>query len=220
MRAILPKEATRAGDRKADHRKGVAEAGGGDRPAGGRFPSGDHGTKGAATAGKTASPPPTPVPDPREALRRELDRWCACRRFVYQFSLMAKPTAKKRNTGRGGKGALTPRMWRPTPITPPKLGLAAVKHAQQLAERAAATDQQGRAFVALAHVVAEAGGGGWPETMQRELQACRTPQERQAWAEKWGEVLSGRAERNRHAAPERPAAGAGRASIPRAGHDG
>ena len=31
-------------------------------------------------------------------------------------------------------------------------------------------EQQGRAFVALAHVVADAGGGGWPEHMTRELQ--------------------------------------------------
>ena len=54
-------------------------------------------------------------------------------------------------------------------------------------------EQQGRAFVALAHVVADAGGGGWPEQMTRDLQACRTPQERNAWAEKWGKVLSGEA---------------------------
>ena len=70
---------------------------------------------------------------------------------------MAKPTAaKKRNTGRGGKGAWTPRRWRPTRITPRKTGLAAVKHAQATAERAAATEQRGRAFTALARVVAAA----------------------------------------------------------------
>jgi hypothetical protein len=55
--------------------------------------------------------------------------------------------------------------------------------------------QQGRAFVALAHVLADAGGGGWPESMRRELQACHTPAERQAWAEKWGAYLSGQAQR-------------------------
>lgn len=118
---------------------------------------------------------------------------------------MARPTAKKRNTGRGGNGAWQPRMWRPTPVKSPKLGLVAVKHAQAMAERAARTEQQGRAFVALAHVVAEAGGGGWPETMRRELEFCRTPQERNAWAEKWGTVLSGQAERDRRG-PVRPAA--------------
>ena len=112
MRATLPKEPTRAADRKADRHEDAAEAGGGDRPAGRRFPSGDHGTKRAATA--------TTERNPRAALRRELDRWCACRRFVYQFGLMAKPPVKKRNTGRGGRGAWTPRMWRPTPITPRK----------------------------------------------------------------------------------------------------
>jgi len=65
-------------------------------------------------------------------------------------------------------------MWRPTPIRARKLGLAAIKHQQQQAER---TEQQGRAFVALAHAVADTGGGGWPESMTRELQGCATPQE-------------------------------------------
>ena len=46
-------------------------------------------------------------------------------------------------------------------------------------------------------MVADAGGGGWPESMTRELQACRTPQERNAWAEKWGKVLSGEAQREK-----------------------
>jgi len=42
-------------------------------------------------------------------------------------------------------------MWRPTPISSLWLGLAAVKHHQDMAERA---EQQGRAFTALARVVA------------------------------------------------------------------
>ena len=92
----------------------------------------------------------------------------------------------------------------PTPIRARKLGLVAVKHKQQQAER---TEQQGRAFVALAHVVADAGGGGWPEQMTRDLQACRTPQERNAWAEKWGKVLNGEAEREKRGVPERPMRG-------------
>ena len=78
---------------------------------------------------------------------------------------------------------------------------------RQPAERAARTEQQGRAFVALAHVVADAGGGGWPESMTRELQGCATPQERQAWAVKWGAYLSGQVERDRRGPPQRPAAG-------------
>jgi hypothetical protein len=87
-----------------------------------------------------------------------------------------------------------------------KLGLAAVKHAQKLAaERTARTEQQGRAFVALAHVVAAAGGGGWPETMTRELHAVRTPQERNAWAVKWGAYLSGQAQRDKRGMPQRSA---------------
>jgi len=97
-------------------------------------------------------------------LRRELDRWYACRRFVYQFSLIAKPIPKKRNTGRGGRGAWPPRVWRPTtPLRARKPGLAAVKHQQAQvqaeAERAAATAQRGRAFTALAHVMTAATGG-------------------------------------------------------------
>jgi hypothetical protein len=90
-------------------------------------------------------------------LLRELDRWCACQRFVYQFGLMAKPPEKARNTGRGGKGGRQPRMWRPiAPTKPHRLGLVAVKHQQALAERAAATEQRGKAFTALAHVVSAA----------------------------------------------------------------
>ncbi len=109
-------------------------------------------------------------------------------------------------------------MWRPTPIRPPQLGLAAAKHQQALAARAAQAEQQGRAFDAMAHVVADAGGGGWPEPMRRDLQACKTPAERQAWAEKWGYVLSGQAERDKRGRPERPAAGgAGGGSAPTIG---
>ena len=82
-----------------------------------------------------------------------------------------------------------------------RLGLGLDGQAAQAAtSRAAVVDasasfgvEQGRAFVALAHVVADAGGGGWPESMQRELQGCRTPQERNAWAQKWGGYLSGQA---------------------------
>ena len=37
--------------------------------------------------------------------------------------------------------------------------------------RPSAPEQQGRAFVALAHVVADAGGGGWPE--QHEARVAR-----------------------------------------------
>lgn len=133
-----------------DDHEDAAEAGGGDRPAGRRFPSGDHGTKRAASA--------ITERNPRAALSHELDRWCACRRFVYQFSLMAKPTPEKRITGRGGKGGWQPRRWRPTPIRSRKVGLAAVKHHQALAERAAQAQQRGRAFSALAQVVAASGG--------------------------------------------------------------
>ena len=135
-------------DRGAD-RKG-AEAGGGARPAGGkRLPLGDHGKHRVAIV--------APPVHPRAELRRELDRWCACRRFVYQFSLMAKPTGKKGNTGRGGRGGWKPRRGRPTPIRSRKTGLAAVKHRQAVAERAAQAQQQGRAFRALAQVVAPRG---------------------------------------------------------------
>ena len=111
------------------------------------------------------------------------------------------PLAKKRKGRHGNGDGRRPHRWRQTPIKSRKLGLAAVKHKQQKVER---TEQQGRAFVALAHVVADAGGGGWPESMTRELQGCATPQERNAWAEKWGKVLNGEAEREKRGVPERP----------------
>jgi hypothetical protein len=101
-------------------------------------------------------------------LRRELDHWCACRRFVHQFGLIAKPhyepNANMRNTGRGGREARKPRRRRPSPKRLRKTGPVAVKHQQALAERAAATAQWGRAFTALARVVAAAIGGGRPTT--------------------------------------------------------
>ena len=97
------------------------------------------------------------------------------------------------------------RLWRPVKH---KLGFAAVEHApRQGAERVARTEQQGRAFVALAHVVADAGGGGWPEQMTRDLRACRTAQERNAWEQKWGGYLSGQAQRDKRGVLQRPAAG-------------
>ncbi len=127
---------------------------------------------------------------------------------MFQFAVMAspQPKEKQRQGGHGGSPAWKPRPWRPAKH---KLGLAAVKHAQALAEESAARaqQQQGRAFTALAHVVADAGGGGWPESMTRELQACQSPQERNAWAVKWGLYLSGQAQRDKRGAPERPAIG-------------
>jgi len=164
---------------------------------------------------------PPPETDARAQLRRELDRGSLCRRFVFQFSVMAQPKPKpkarrlikKKRRGRRHRygGRREPRLlvrrplggdgWRPRPINARKLGLVAVKHQQQQAER---TEQQGRAFVALAHVVADAGGGGWPEQMTRDLRACRTPQERNAWEQKWGGYLSGQAQREKRGAPERP----------------
>jgi hypothetical protein len=114
------------------------------------------------------------------------------------------PSAKKRKGRHGGSDGWRGRRWRPTPIKARKLGLVAVKHKQQQAER---TEQQGRAFVALAHVVADAGGGGWPESMTRELQGCATPQEKNAWAVKWGAYLSGQVEREKRGSPERPTRG-------------
>ncbi|MGO9232879.1 MAG: hypothetical protein ACLP4V_01865 [Methylocella sp.] len=120
------------------------------------------------------------------------------------------PSAKKRRGRHGGSDGRESRLWRPTPIKARKLGLAAVKHKQQQqAERAQQhREQQGRAFVALAHVVAAASSGGWPESMQRELQSCATPEARQAWSIKWGAYLSGQVERERRgAAPERPQGG-------------
>ncbi len=166
------------------------------------------------TKAPEAKATPPPEIDARAQLRRELDRWSLCRRFVYQFSVTAKPkpkppppSAKKRRVRRGGS-RWKPRRWRPRPTKTRKLGLAAVKHQQQQAER---TEQRGSAFVALAHVVADAGGGGWPESMTRELQGCATPQERNAWAVKWGAYLSGQVEREKRGAPERPR-GSGRAA--------
>lgn len=61
-----------------------------------------------------------------------------------------------------------------------------------------------RTFVALARVIADVGGGGWPESMVRELQACTTPAERNAWAQRWGRFLSGEAQRDRQYRPPLP----------------
>jgi hypothetical protein len=182
-------------------------AAGGAKPVGTRFSSGDHGTKRAA---RVEAPE-----NPRKALLRELDRWCACRHFVHQFGLIAKPqprpTNKKRRRGGGDRGKF--RLRRPRKH---RLGLAAVKHQQAEAERTKRSEQHERAFAALADVVAVAGGGGWPETMQRDLAVCVTPQDRNAWSVKWGEYLSGKAQRDQQS---RPAQSAGRylSSVPKVG---
>ena len=91
---VRMEEAARRGRRRAD-REGAEEAAGGASPAGGRLAFGDHGTNRAANAvtGRNR----------REALRRELDRWCACRRFVYQFGLLAKPIREEGQDGAGGR---------------------------------------------------------------------------------------------------------------------
>jgi hypothetical protein len=64
--------------------------------------------------------------------------------------------------------------------------------------------QRSSAFVALARVVADAGSAGWPDSMVRELRACTTPAERNAWDQKWGRYLSGEAQRDKQYRPPPP----------------
>jgi hypothetical protein len=132
-----------------------------------------------------------------ESLRHELRRWGLCRTFVHQFRLIARRVLQtvwpaKRHRGRGG-------VWRPYRMTPKHVpGLAAVKHVQEQARPPPAGQH-------IAPVIAV--DCGWPESMRRELHACRTGADHLAWSERWAEELSGRAARWRIAAamPQRPA---------------
>ena len=154
-----------------------------------------------------------PAANPRAELRRELRRWSLCKGFVYQFSLIAKREPPKQRTGGhrgGGKGGRRPHIRRIKAVR----GLAAVKHAQQSAERGslmkrsafaeASADRQEKAFGALA-AVQTAARAEWPEAMKRELQSCRTPEQQRLWSEKWALQLAGRVMSD--VAPERPSGG-------------
>ena len=80
-------------------------------------------------------------------------------------------------------------MWRPKTGYEP--GLAAVKHAQGLAEREAQGERYRKAESALAGVQAAA-KAEWPEAMRRELAACRTAEDNRLWSERWAEQIAGR----------------------------
>jgi hypothetical protein len=148
---------------------------------------------GAAPARRKQEKSPAPsTSDPRAQLR-ELLRWSLCKTFVHQFSLIAKrqpPPAKKRQGGQGEGGGRQPFLRRPA-IIKRAPGLAAVKHAQQVAARGALSERCEKASSALAPVQAAA-KAEWPEAMKREMQACRTTEQQRLWSEKWAEHLAGR----------------------------
>jgi hypothetical protein len=136
--------------------------------------------------------------DSQAELRRELLRSCACRTFVFQFTVMARravPAAPKRGKGGRGRGG---GIWRPYRVPPKRApSLAAVKHAQALGEERA----RGEFLPAATAVVT-----GWPDEMRRDFFACKTPVEYRLWSEKWGEQLSGRPAQQQRAmaTPARP----------------
>jgi hypothetical protein len=121
-------------------------------------------------------------------------RGSLCKTFVFQFSVIAKPSpkAKKRKVKRrrgGSGGGRQPFRHRVEPKRAP--GLAAVIYAQQVAKRGALSERYEKAIGALA-AVQVAARAEWPEAMKREMQACRTAVEQRLWAEKWAEHLAGR----------------------------
>jgi hypothetical protein len=69
-------------------------------------------------------------------------RWSVCKTFVHQFSVIAKrkpPTKKRKGGFWGDSGERQPfRRWAKPNC---KLGLAAVKHAQQVAKRGALSER-------------------------------------------------------------------------------
>lgn len=155
-----------------------------------------------AQSSPQASAVPTSTSDARAKLRRELHRWSVCKKFRYQFSLIARrlPPKKKKGGAWGGDGGWQPRLWRPTPIEKQTLGLAAVKHAQGMAARTAQTK---KAFTSLA-AVQTAARAEWPEAMKAELSACKTKNDQRAWSERWALFLSGQVYA---ATPGRPGGG-------------
>jgi hypothetical protein len=118
-------------------------------------------------------------------------RGSVCKTFVHQFAVIAKrkpPTQKRKGGFWGDSGERQPfRRWAKPNC---KLGLAAVKHAQQVAKRGALSERYEKASSALAAVQATA-RAEWPEAMKREIQACRTTEQQRVWSEKWAAYLAG-----------------------------
>jgi hypothetical protein len=133
-------------------------------------------------------------------------RGSVCKTFVHQFAVIAKPkpppqkSKVKRQGGIGGGRQPFRHQVEPKRA----LGLAAVKHKQQVAARGALSERYEKASSALASVQAAA-RAEWPEAMKREMQACRTPEQQRVWSEKWAEHLAGRVVAE--GAPERPSGG-------------
>jgi hypothetical protein len=153
---------------------------------------------------------------------QDLNRWLAEDKSRGRVSGSTLPPAEKRhdeNTTRAGSLMEDARRLRENPLHAVQGGMDAdgqprgivdhlparpragiVGHDQLRPLRAARGSDLG-AFVALAHVLTSTGGGGWPESMMRELRGCTTQAERNAWAQKWGRYLSGEAQRDQQIRP-------------------
>jgi hypothetical protein len=55
---------------------------------------------------------------------------------------------------------------------------------------------------------------GWPPAMVLELVGCKSPEERQAWAVRWGAFLGGLVQAAGQPAPERPQGATRRSGDP------
>lgn len=116
------------------------------------------------------------------SLGDELRRWGLCRTLVHQFRIISRrvkpdPAPVKRKS-KGGSWRSYARAAKRAP------GLAAVKHAQQ---QSAAVPAGTATPTPVLPVDCD-----WPESMRRELFACRTAVDRLVWSQRWGEQLSGR----------------------------
>jgi len=113
--------------------------------------------------------------------------------FQRQATVFARPQPKRKKRRDETRDQWQPRLWQPK--TYPH-GIKASQQAVRDARSRGPVKRDVQIITVLSAVLDAAGAGagstkGWPESMTRELQACMTDADRNAWRSKWGAYLSG-----------------------------
>ena len=194
----------RTARRKTDRRDG--EAAGGARPAGDGFTSGGHGKERAASfriAGHRVTRRIVSLPPPNPKRTTKSVGGGGGRFTAGPLSLRTGADGYDRLRPLRTEGRETQRVGGSARDAPPVNARTQFRSAQALLS--GSQGSPGSAAAPPTPVGVSMGADpGWPDTMKRDLQACKTPTDLRAWSEKWAGVLGGSTGGLKSEPPTRP----------------